>query len=96
MVQSDNRFAMRRSVDDNLRVSSACDANRDIFVDGSADNGTPMLPIKVGDVGSAPNKTDSYRCLRNNHGFSLTDLEQVAINERQYGTVCPKPSWKEI
>ena len=48
----------RGSVDSNLRVSPPCDADGDVFVNSGADDLTPMSLIKVGDVGSAANKTD--------------------------------------
>ena len=62
MVRVRNRFMVVWGVDSNLRVRLFCDVDRDVFINGSANDLSPILPIKVGNVSSAPNKTDSYQC----------------------------------
>ena len=58
LVKGRHRFTVVWGVDRNLTVSLPCDADGDVFVNSSADDRTPMSLIKVGDVGSAANKTD--------------------------------------
>ena len=73
MLKVRNRFTVVWGVDGNLGVESFYDMDGDIFVDSSTDDLSPMLPKKVGNIGSAANKTDSYRCSCGNHQLSPSD-----------------------
>ena len=56
-----NYFMRSWDVDNNLRVRLLCDTGEDVFINSGVNDRSPILPIKVGDVSSAPNKTDLYR-----------------------------------
>ena len=53
MIRIRNRFMVVWGVDSNLRVSPLCDTDGDIFINSGTDDLSPMLLIKVGDVGAA-------------------------------------------